>query len=242
MDILSSSKNIHEKVICMIYHINHEMIYILNKDTITCKLRTMLKTMNWNKISKNEKMEKYIVEYLIFSYLQTIQSLKLQISHFSTQHILEKKDYENQINLLYDILYNVNEYAKNIFQTKIRKYKSNLQSLFIQHIIPSIDSIYFYITKPIPIIKILLNESIFLLKNKKNNFEQINKIDSYQEILQNQLYQFILELEQYKKKKIIKKISKKISKNNQKNIKKISKKISKNNQKIIKKISKKISK
>ncbi len=193
-DILSSSKNIHEKVISMIYYINHEMIYILNKDIITCKLRTMYKTMNWNKITKNEKMEKYIAEYVIFSYLQTIQSLKLQITHFSTQSILEKKDYENQINLLYDILYNVNEYTKNILQTKIKKYKSSLQNFFIQHILHSIDSIYFYITQSTPIIPISFDQSIFLIKNKDMELQPMKGIDSYEHILETQLNNFFTEL------------------------------------------------
>ena len=70
----------------------------------------------------------------------------------------------------------------------------DFQNFFIQHILHSIDSIYFYITQSTPIIPISFDQSIFLIKNKDMELQPMKGIDSYEHILETQLNNFFTEL------------------------------------------------
>ncbi len=184
------NKNDFDKCILLLYFINYKLLNLLNKDKITCKIKTFLKKGQFSKIR-----EETIVQYFIYYYLQTIQSLKSQINAISKNHILSKKEYEFQKEILYDILINLNIYIKKLLQ-KCKNIKNKLKSDFLEKI-NSVDKIYSYIiTIDRPIIKINLNTSIFLIHSKKIIVLKKKYIDLYENILKYQLELFMKKINQ----------------------------------------------
>jgi hypothetical protein len=161
------------------------MIYLLNKDLITCIFRTLLKTSNWKKIKDNSYRQNFIMQYFIFYYLQIIESMKNQIKHFSNQNILSQDIYKYQIDLSYDILNNVNMYMQLLIE-KNNNYK-NKNLLILKNILQNIDLVYLYITSKNHNILDKLNNSIFNVQLKKNKKLNSQNIISFEE----KLYQFL---------------------------------------------------
>lgn len=194
-------KNKDHRIIHFIYYLNHELIYLLNKDIITCKIKSFLKSGKIEKYIKDDYSQEYIIEYIIFYYLQTIQSLKNQINFFFTQKILSQKEYNNQIDLLYDILHNLHNYTKNIL-LKLFKNKSNLKKIWLEHISNEVEVVYSYLTtKNMNIVELKMDSSIFLIHHQKWNIPKESDLSSYQSILSHQLEEFVQKINEYKEKR-----------------------------------------
>jgi hypothetical protein len=200
MNIILQKEGI-DRIVHFIYFLNHELIYMLNKDNITCKMKTFSKSANFKKILNDKDRQEYVIKYVIFNYLQTIQSLKNQIQFLYKSSILTSKEKTDQFNLLYDILHNFHNYIKNILQ-QFYKNKNNLKKIWLEEIPNREEVIYAYLTSQNnDIISIDMNSSIFLLTQTKwHTSPQPSDLQSYQLILISQLNEFVQKIKEYKEK------------------------------------------
>jgi hypothetical protein len=201
--LLHSNNTNSNKTIKLVYHINDNLVHLLNKDLITCILNRS-KQEDLHKMINNPKDLLNILTFQIFYYFYTIQSIKIQIQYFIKANLLKKREYMDQLYLLKDIFQNQHLHIKailkiveNVFMKQKGKNQDFQKMLDIILIVKKdnlekIESYLFKNTKPISVD--FYKDSVYV-KQPVIVFTMNMVKKTYLNILYDQIKQFYEELD-----------------------------------------------
>ncbi len=156
-------------IIELLYKINLYYLNILQNSLVTCLIKSILFDSE-NKNNKKEDIQK--IEKIFINFIQIIYSIKYQIIYLRKGTLLNKNEYNQQIELVNDIIDKLNKYMKDILDNNNFKKSKN----------------YYYIKKIVYeyeyYLKYFINQDLLEISKEqenelKNNMNMIKKVKNY---------------------------------------------------------------